>query len=171
MTAHVPELIPPRVPEFVRESIAEITVTGGGLTLWGSAETAPEVGLKTKVRLDPQAPLIVGRQEGGEIPYMDPSYRSTQIGPDGHCVLTHCGQGRDICVSRGHFMLRGSAQGIAFVNGVPRRGGGIRPPMNGTYFGHPERRWFTEGEEYLVEHGEHIRICLPNGTEVTIAAG
>jgi hypothetical protein len=75
-----------------------------------------------------------------------------------------------MCVSRGHFMLRGSARGILFVNGVPRRGGGIRPPVNGTHLVQPVQRSFAEGDEYLVERGQGIKIRLPNFTEVTITA-
>jgi hypothetical protein len=127
----VPEVIPLDVPEFSHESFAEISVTGGGLTLWSTAETAPELGPTTTLRMDPRAPVIIGRQEGGRIPYMDPHYRSTQIGPDGQSVLTPCGEGMDLSVSRGHFMLRCSSGGIRFVNSVPRRGDSIRPPLNG----------------------------------------
>jgi hypothetical protein len=102
---------------------------------------------------------------------MDPNYESTQIGPDGKSVLASFGHGSDRCVSRGHFMLRGSPLGVLFVNGVPRSGGGIRPPVNGTKLVAPSARWFAEGEEFVVERGESIKICLPNGTQVTITAG
>jgi hypothetical protein len=102
---------------------------------------------------------------------MDPHYRSTRIGPDGQSVLTHGSQGTDICVSRGHFMLRSSSGGILFVNGVPRRGGGIRAPVNGTQLVEPEARSLAQGEQYLVERGQSMKIRLPNSTEVTIAAG
>jgi hypothetical protein len=67
-------------------------------------------------------------------------------------------------------MLRGCPLGILFVNGVSRNGGGIRPPVNGTALVEPEARWFAHCEEYLVERGLKIKICLPNGTTVTIAA-
>ena len=166
----LPEYVPPKVPEFGHDSIAEISVTGGSLTLWG-LQTLQETGPKVALRLDPDAPIIVGGQEGGQIPYMDPTYQSTQIGPDGQSVLTSFGHGRDISVSRGHFMLRSSPHGVLFVNGVPRRGGGIRPPVNGTQLVAPTARWFAQGEEFVVERGQSIKIRLPNGTEVTIAAG
>lgn len=165
------EVAAPHVFERAPDSIVEISITGGTLSMWGPAETLPEPGSKVTLRLDPNAPLIVGRQEGGPIPYMDPNYLSTQIGPDGQSVLTRCGQGRDRCVSRGHFMLRSSPHGVLFVNGVPKRGGGIRPPMNGTRLLAPEHRWFAAGEECLVERGQGIKICMPNGTEMTIVAG
>ena len=79
--------------------------------------------------------------------------------------------GRDVSVSRGHFMLRSSPHGVLFVNGVPRRGGGIRPPVNGTQLVAPTARWFAQCEEFVVERGQSIKIRLPNGTDVTIAAG
>lgn len=171
MNASVPEVVFPHEPEFGNDSIAKISVSGGGLTLWGTVETAGEPWRQVQLRLDPQTHVIVGRQEGGRIPYMDPNYRSTQIGPSGQSVLTSCGHGIDRCVSRGHFMLRGSPLGILFVNGVPRLGGGIRSPMNGTRLLEPVVRLFAEAEEYVVERGQGIKIRLPNGTEVTIAAG
>jgi hypothetical protein len=139
--------------------------------MWATLDMRPGLGLKTTLRMDPRAPIIIGRQEGGQIPYMDPHYRSTRIGPDGQSVLTHGSQGTDICVSRGHFMLRSSSGGILFVNGVPRRGGGIRAPVNGTQLVEPEARSLAQGEQYLVERGQSMKIRLPNSTEVTIAAG
>ena len=157
----LPEVVPPKVPEFGHESIAEISVIGGSLTLWG-LQTLQETGPKVALRLDLDASIIVGRQEGGRIPYMDPAYQSTQIGPDGQSVLTHNGHGRDICVSRGHFMLRSSPYGILFVNGVPRGGGGTRPPVNGTYLVAPTARWLAPSEEFVVERGQYIKIRLPN---------
>lgn len=166
----LPEIVPPHERKFGHDSIAEISVTGGSVTLWG-LETSEETGPKVSLRLDPSAPIIVGRQEGGQIPYMDPAYQSTQIGPDGQSVLTSFGHGRDVCVSRGHFMLRSSPHGVLFVNGVPKRGGGIRPPVNGTQLVAPAARWFAQGEEFVVERGQSIKIRLPNGTEVNIAAG
>ena len=65
-------------------------------------------------------------------------------------------------------MLRGSAQGILFVNGVPRRGGGIRPPRNGTKMLAPANRPMDPGEEYMIEKGTAIKIRLPNGTEILL---
>lgn len=165
------EVIPPHVPEFGNESFVEISVTGGGLTLIGPVETDPATWPVVQFRLSPDAYVIIGRQEGGRIPYMDPRFRSTQIGPSGQSILTSYGHGIDLCVSRGHFMLRGAAQGIQFVNGVPAPGGSIRAPLNGTLLVEPVRRWFAQGEEYLVERGQFIKICLPNSTLVTIAAG
>ena len=69
-----------------------------------------------------------------------------------------------------HFMLRGIRGGILFVNGVPRRGGGIRPPRNGTQLVAPEGRGLSPGEEYLIESGTAMVVRLPNGTELRIDA-
>jgi len=76
----------------------------------------------------------------------------------------------DNCVSRGHFLLRGSVTGILFVNGVPRAGGGIRPPLNGTELLEPECRSLGAGEEYLIEKGSAIKIRLPNATVIVLRA-
>jgi len=88
----LPEFAPLKVPEFGHDSIAEISVIGGGVTLWG-IDTAEETGPKISLRLDPRAPVIIGRQEGGQIPYMDPAYQSTQIGPDGSRCSRRLGRG------------------------------------------------------------------------------
>src|SRR5262245_48466054 len=141
---------------------------GGGLTAWateGCVDTAGEL------QLTPDRPVIIGRQEGGEIEYLDPAYRPTQVVPEtGQSVVTEPGHGADTYVSRGHFMLRGSAGGILLVNGVPRRGGGIRPPLNGTWLVGPVRRSMEPGEEYLIEHGASIVLWLPNKCMVRISA-
>jgi hypothetical protein len=67
-------------------------------------------------------------------------------------------------------MLKSAFHGIVFINGVPRPGGGIRPPKNGTIMLEPLYRWMGQGEEYLVERGTAIRIRLPNGTVILICA-
>jgi len=147
---------------------------GGGLTLWSDPATAPEkeTAPETQLLLHPDRPVVIGRQQGGEVPYLDPSYVSTPILPDsGRSVLTRAGDGKDICVSRGHFLLRASAEGIVLLNGVPRRGGGVRPPINGTWLLAPECRWMEQGEEYLIRKGSSVCIRLPNGTRVLINAG
>jgi hypothetical protein len=68
-------------------------------------------------------------------------------------------------------MLRGVSRGILFVNGVPRLGGGIRPPRNGTHLLAPEGRGLSPGEEYLIQSGTAMVVRLPNGTEIRIDAG
>lgn len=52
---------------------------------------------------------------------------------------------------------------MVLVNGVPRRGGGIRPPLNGTVMLSPDYRWMRAGEEFVIEPGTLARIRLPNG--------
>jgi hypothetical protein len=67
-------------------------------------------------------------------------------------------------------MLLAMRGGILFRNGVPRRGGGIRPPKNGTWLVAPARRALHPGEEYLIEAGTALVVRLPNGTELRIDA-
>ena len=67
-------------------------------------------------------------------------------------------------------MLRGSVHGILFVNGVPRRGGGIRPPKNGTEMLAPAQRPMGQGEDYMIEKATAISIKLPNGTVILLGA-
>src|SRR5262245_13456322 len=101
----------------------------------------------------------------------DPSYRPTQMLPNSNeRVVTSFGRGSDLCVSQGRFILRGAVRGILFVNGVPRRGGGIRPPLNGTKMLIPDQRRMGQGEEYLIEKGTALQIKLPNGTVIMLRA-
>src|SRR5262245_14848387 len=130
-------------------------------------DTAPE----SRLRLSEDRPVVVGRAEGYRVPYLNPRYRATTKMPGtGNSILHSQGHGNDICVSRGHFMLRSSPGGIAFVNGVPKVGGGIRPPVNGTRLLEPTQRELQPGEEYLIDHGQAIRLELPNGTVIQIKA-
>lgn len=153
-------------------SIGRLSVLSGpGVTFWGW-EGCEDTQQKTELKLSPDRPAIIGRLEGGEVPYLDPAYRSTTVMPGtGQTVLQSNGQGRDVYVSRGHFMLRAAAGGITLVNGVPRRGGGIRPPMNWTRLIAPVSRALAPGEEYLIEQGATIVLLLPNGSHVQIDAG
>ena len=129
---------------------------------------APE----TQLLLHPDRPVVIGRQQGGEVPYLDPSYVSTPILPDtSRSILTQAGAVNDTWVSRGHFMLRASSEGIVLLNGVPRRGGGVRPPLNGTWLLEPEYRRMQDGEEYLIRKGTSAKFYLPNGNRVLINAG
>ena len=113
---------------------------------------------------------MIGRQQGGEVPYLDPHYLPTHIVPEsGRSVLVH--DVKDTWVSRGHFMLRATSEGIVLLNGVPRRGGGVRPPLNGTWLLQPERRRLEDGEEYMIRKGQSVQIRLPNDTSVLINAG
>jgi hypothetical protein len=67
-------------------------------------------------------------------------------------------------------MLRANPGGILLVNGVPRRGGGIRPPLNGTWLIAPVRRRLDPGEEYLIERGRAVTLWFPNGAIARISA-
>jgi hypothetical protein len=147
---------------------------GGGVTLWSDAGAthAGQTASQTQLLLHPDRPVVIGRQQGGEVPYLDPHYVPTHILPDtGRSVLTEAGHGKDRTVSRGHFLLRADLEGIVLLNGVPRREGGVRPPLNGTWLLEPEYRKLADGEQYLIRRGQSIRIHLPNGTVVQINAG
>jgi hypothetical protein len=115
--------------------------------------------------------VVIGRQEGGGTEYLDPRFRPTQRMPGTYQrVVVDAHRQSDTFVSRGHFTLIGSPFGIIFVNGVPRRGGGIRPPVNWTQLIQPECRLMLPGERLVVVPGVVIKIRLPNMMDVVIAA-
>jgi hypothetical protein len=146
-------------------------LSGSPLTSWSSLPLTARSQTEYALRLRPDSPVVVGRYHGLVPPYLDPAYRPTRIVPGtGQAVLHSGGYGTDICVSRAHFMLLGVSRGILFVNGVPRRGGGIRPPLNGTRLVAPQGRVLSPGEEYLIESGTAMVVRLPNGTELRIDA-
>jgi hypothetical protein len=131
----------------------------------------PNLEGKLALQLQPEQTVVIGRQEGGEIEYLDPRYQPTQLVPNSRRpVVTSFHGPRDRAVSRGHFMLKGARVGILLVNGVPRRGGGIRPPLNWTMLLAPTHRLLLNAEEYLIERGESIRIELPNGAVLVLQA-
>jgi hypothetical protein len=150
----------------------EILSGDTAISLWGGPETAKsETDSQVRLQLEPDRPVVIGRQEGKTPPYLDPSYRSTRVVPGtGQSVVQSSREGPDTWVSRAHFMLRGDARGIVLTNGVPRVGGGIRPPMNGTWLWDAGWRRMDPGEEYLIEHGATAALSLPNGTVVRIRA-
>ena len=144
---------------------------GAGVTLWHGADVAADTSQHCQLRLAPDRPAIIGRSNGYKVPYLDPSYQATQLVPGtGQNIMREDGHGRDGGVSRAHFMLRAASRGVLLVNGVPRPGGGLRTPLNGTRLLVPEQRWMTAGEEYLVESGATAMIGLPNGSSVQISA-
>ncbi len=146
-------------------------LSGSPLTTWSSVALTARSQTEYAVRLMPDSPVVVGRCHGFLPPYLDPAYRPTTIVPGtGQAVLHSGGIGTDIRVSRAHFMLLGVSRGILFVNGVPRRGGGIRPPRNGTQLIAPEGRGLSPGEEYLIKSGTAMVVQLPNRTELRIDA-
>jgi hypothetical protein len=147
-------------------------LSGSPLTTWSSLPLTAHGQTEYALRLMPDSPVVVGRYHGRVPDYLDPVYQPTRIVPGtGQAVLHSGGYGTDIRVSRAHFMLRGVSRGILFVNGVPRTGGGIRPPLNGTRLVAPEGRGLSPGEEYLIERGTAMVVRLPNGTEIRIDAG
>jgi hypothetical protein len=153
-------------------SPGEISILSGNpLTTWSSVPLTARSQTEYALRLMPDSPVIVGRSNGWSPEYLDPAYLPTRMVPGtGQAVLHSGGYGTDIRVSRAHFMLRGVRGGILFVNGVPRRGGGIRPPRNGTRLVAPEGRGLSPGEEYLIGSGTGMVVRLPNGTEIRIDA-
>lgn len=166
----VPETAP--FPHEVSTSLCVSVVEGSTLNLWSIATpTAAKTESELKLQLQPDQSVVIGRQEGGQIEYLDPRYQPTQMLPNSlRRVVTSVGHGIDLAVSRGHFMLKGSIHGILLLNGVPRRGGGIRPPMNGTAMLEPNYRTMDEGEEYLIARGAATTIGLPNGTVILLRA-
>jgi hypothetical protein len=153
-------------------SLGGISVLSGPpLTTWSALPLTERSQNEYDLRLSPDSPVIVGRSNGWPPEYLDPAYRPTRIVPGtGQPVLHSGGYGTDRRVSRAHFMLLGASPGILFVNGVPRRGGGIRPPLRGTWLVEPEGRVLSPGEEYLIESGTAMVVRLPNGTELRIDA-
>ena len=91
------------------------------------------------------------------------AYSPTPILPDSGQSVLRGHDESDNWVSRAHFTLRGApGGGIVFTNGVPRVGGGLRPPLNGTKLLVPTVRWLDPGEEVLIGLGEAVAIRLPN---------
>ena len=179
MESHQNVLDAPLVPEISQDShdegrsLSVSIVEGPPLSLWSlptmimDGETKAQLSLQ----LQPDQAVVIGRQEGGQIEYLDPRYQPTQMLPNSiRRVVTSLDRGRDACVSRGHFMLKRSLHGIVLVNGVPRRGGGIRPPLNGTEMLEPDCRSLGEGEEYVIESGASVKIRLPNETVILLRA-
>jgi hypothetical protein len=167
-----PEIAPPRDDEA--DSILSVShVSGPAVDLW-SANTATEGNTASQftLALSPERSIVIGRQEGGRIEYLDRRYRPTQMLPntDRRVVQSDGHDGPDRCVSRGHFMLKGCTRGILFVNGVPRAGGGVRPPLNGTVMLAPDHRAMVQGEELLIDRGSAITIRLPNHAVLLLRA-
>jgi hypothetical protein len=146
-------------------------LSGTPLTTWSHLPLIERNPTEYELPLMPDSSVIVGRSAGGSPPYLEPAYRPTRIVPGtGQAVLHSGGRGTDHYVSRAHFMLRAVPSGLLFVNGVPRRGGGIRPPIYGTRLVAPHGRDLRPGEEYLIESGTAMVVRLPNGTELRINA-
>jgi hypothetical protein len=169
----LPEIVPlPHEDWAGSTSLSVSIIEGPTLNLWSIATaTEGKTEGELKLQLQPDQPVVIGRQEGGQVEYLDPRYQPTQMLPNSsRRVVTSLNRGTDICVSRGHFMLKGSLHGILLLNGVPRRGGGIRPPLNGTVMLEPDYRSMKQGEEYMIERGAAAKIRLPNGTVILLRA-
>lgn len=155
-------------------SVALLEGRSGSISCWvcpqtsvsvlTSKEAVPDMVAELALGLAPGRLVVIGRATPDcPVPYLDPAYRATPTLPDsGACVLNG-NDPSDDCVSRAHFTLRGTAEGgVVFTNGVPRLGGGVRPPMNGTKLLAPTVRYLEPGEEVLILYGEAIAIRLPN---------
>jgi hypothetical protein len=150
-------------------------LSGSSVTFWTCPQT--DVAVQTAVHgvpdsftelalcLAPEKLVVVGRASPHHtVPYLDPAYRSTTFLPDSNQSVLHGGNDEsDTWVSRAHFTLRGADGGaVVFTNGVPKLGGGIRPPMNDTWLVAPAVRLLGPGEEVLIDCGEAVSIRLPN---------
>jgi hypothetical protein len=172
-----PEVVPASSPGEDTGGGSSCTIVpegGPGLTIWSvpGVRCSAKTGLEILLQLSPDAPVIIGRQDGGEIEYLDPRYVPSPIMPGSRrTILRQDNQQQNMYVSRGHFMLRGRTAGILFTNGVPRRGGGIRPPRNGTQMLAPQDRRMEPAEELVIQKGDEVTISLPNGTRLRIQAG
>src|SRR6187401_1020836 len=108
-------------------------LSGPSITIWMAGNAGQETRNDLKLVIAPDRPVIIGRAEGNPVPYLDPSYHATTMLPgSGSTILRSDDQELNNRVSRAHFMLRAIPGGILIVNGVPKVGGGIRPPLNGT---------------------------------------
>ncbi len=155
--------------EPLRTDFSSVTLSGTGTVVWSAVDLTPgPEGLSARLR--PGCPLVIGRQEGGEIEYLDPNFRPTRLAPDSSRTILSGSTEKDGWVSRGHFMLNADPRGVLLTNAVPHREGGIRPPLNGTWLMEPERRALGQGEDYLIERGRTAKICLPNQTIILISA-
>lgn len=152
-------------------SKASISVSGlGSLTLVHSLPTE-ETDIGPQLEIEPGRPAVIGRaNDPAQVPYLAEGYSATQMVPGSEETVIGYGD-RDNFVSRGHFMLQAAAGGVVLVNGVPKLGGGIRPPRNWTRLIAPEDRLMEPGEEYFIGRGFAVKISLPNGAQVAIRAG
>jgi hypothetical protein len=171
------------IDEDVTQSRCHVSLLeGNSITFWTCPKT--EVSVSTSVDgmphaltelalcLSPERLVVVGRSTGrSPVPYLDQAYRATTMLPDTQQSVLLGDDRTDNWVSRAHFTLRGTAgRGVLFINGVPRAGGGIRPPMNGTWLVAPARRFLDPGEEIVIARGESVAIYLPNRCVLQLVA-
>jgi hypothetical protein len=161
--------------EDVSQSRCHVSLLdGNSITFWTCPQT--DVAVRTTVdgqrraltelaiSLSPERLVVVGRSTGrSPVPYLDQAYRATTMLPDTQQSVLLGDERTDIWVSRAHFTLRATeGRGVVFTNGVPRAGGGIRPPINGTWLVAPLPRLLNPGEDLLIAWGETVAIRLPN---------
>src|SRR5437773_11715343 len=93
----------------VLSGVTILVESGAPITLWSGATTAAETAAQTTLQIERNHHVVVGRQEGSEIEYLDPRCRPTRMLPvTGQPIL--CRQPADRWVSRGHFMLRAASR-------------------------------------------------------------
>jgi hypothetical protein len=169
-----PNLLHPTSTDSAPLSHCDIALLkGDSVTFWTcpqtdvalrtTTDTVPNAVAELALGLAPGRLVVVGRATPScPVPYLDPAYRATPILPDTQQCVLHGNDPADNYVSRAHFTLRCGAGGVVLTNGVPRVGGGIRPPKNGTKLVAPTVRYLAPGEEVLIPFGESIAIRLPN---------
>src|SRR5262245_12162551 len=103
----------PSAPDQDPITLCGLSMSGGGLTLWSASDTLhPDTDTNYQLALRPDERVVVGRQQGGDLEYLDPSCRPTQLLPNTfHSVLTQRPL-EDSYVSRGHFTLLGVPHGL-----------------------------------------------------------
>jgi hypothetical protein len=154
-----------------RGSSASISILFGPSLSVGDTVLDSETRPVLELFLNPGQSAVIGRAHGCDVPYLDPAYVPTSLVPGtGETILRGDHDRRDLFVSRAHFTLSAHAAGILLINGVPRRGGGIRPPRNGTVLLDPVQRSMLAGEEHTIDHGSAVTLQLPNGSQVRIEA-
>lgn len=145
-------------------------LSGGGISVmegnsWSSIFNAPDA--EEELQLEPDKPIVLGRQNGGDVPYLQKGYRPSNTMPGTNAPITQS----DETVSRAHFQLIARADGsIDFVNGVPGRDNQLRAPTNGTTLLAPENRSLNPGEIYNIAAGQAAKLKLGATTIILISA-
>ena len=133
-----------------------------------AGNTCPE----TKIGYDfvLRKPIVVGRANGQRVEYLDPSYQATNFVPGSHQSVL-LGEKQDNLVSRGHFTIKPTSNGVYFINGVPGLDGTIRPPTNWTCVLTPVERLLEPREEFIIEADSSVLVRLPNESVIEIRIG
>src|SRR5437016_2676524 len=82
----MPEYLPvPQGDSVPDTSVSVSIVEGATLNLWSDVPVTPGT-LENEVtlQLQPNQAVVIGRQEGGQIEYLDPQYQPTQLLPNTH---------------------------------------------------------------------------------------